>query len=430
MSNIDIFLKKHGMHPDAIDIGECTKTFVEEMRRGLDGRKSTLMMLPAYLSPERAVPDNEPVIVMDAGGTNFRTALVTFADGRPNVEYSRVQPMPGSYGEISKEEFLQTIAGYLEPVIGKSDKIGFCFSYPAEILPNRDGRLIGLSKEVRVRGSDNMHICAEIAKKLAENGVTGTKRFVLLNDTAAALLGGICAMAERPFETYVGFVYGTGINTCYIEQTAGIGKLGQGQDMGKMLVNTESGGYGKMPSGEFDRLFDQKTVNPGSQLLEKMVSGRYQGGVILLTLQQAAAQGLFSAFFANATADMAELSMKEVDEFCYHPYGNNTLAGICADDGDVEALYAIIDRSVDRAAKMITSSLAAILLKTDSGRMPHKPVCIVAEGSSFYKAKLFRDRLNYYMRDHIVNNLSRYYEFVKVDDANLLGAAAAALSNC
>ena len=68
------------------------------------------------------------------------------------VEDFNRYPMPGTQGEISKEEFFDKIAEHLRPVINRSGKIGFCFSFPAEILPNRDGKVVRFEQEeVKVR---------------------------------------------------------------------------------------------------------------------------------------------------------------------------------------------------------------------------------------------------------------------------------------
>ena len=74
------------------------------------------------------------VIVMDAGGTNFRVATVCFKDnGHVDISNFQVFPMPGIKAEASKKEFFGTMAGYAKDVLGQSDSVGFCFSYPIEI---------------------------------------------------------------------------------------------------------------------------------------------------------------------------------------------------------------------------------------------------------------------------------------------------------
>ena len=59
----------------------------------------------------------------------------------------------------------------------------------------------------------------------------------------------------------------------------------------------------------------------------------------------------------------------------------------------------------------------------------HRPACIVAEGSTFYKGHLFRGKLERLCAEYITGRLGRYYAFRQVADANLIGTAAAALLN-
>ena len=113
------------------------------MERGLAGEKSSLAMLPTYIETERKIPLNKPVIVMDAGGTNFRVATISFdKDGNCNIENFNVFPMPGVKQQVSKDAFFNTMEGYLAEVITQSENIGFCFSYPIEMFPDKDGRVL------------------------------------------------------------------------------------------------------------------------------------------------------------------------------------------------------------------------------------------------------------------------------------------------
>lgn len=68
------FMKQHGMHPDDVDMEACCETFQQEMCKGLQGLPSSLMMIPAYVSPGMAVPQNTPVI---------SPMLITFLNVRP-----------------------------------------------------------------------------------------------------------------------------------------------------------------------------------------------------------------------------------------------------------------------------------------------------------------------------------------------------------
>lgn len=432
-SKIDNFFKENQMYYGDLDIDKNCQVFIDDMESGLlPDSESTLKMLCTYISPEGEVPTQEPVIVIDAGGTNFRVALVTFDQERNAIiEDFAMYAMPGTNGEISKEEFFDTITEYLKPVIHKSNKIGFCFSYPTEIQPNKDGRLIEFSKEVRVRDMLGVLVGEELLKTLKEKGIKDDKKLVMLNDTVATALGGKAAYPNRKFDSYIGFILGTGTNTCYIEENDKIKKAATLKGLeGGTIINVESGGYGLAPRGLIDETFDSTTFDPNSQKFEKMISGAYQGGLILEVIKKAARERLFSTETANAILDIEELMAKEIDEFCLYPYSNKNILGrISKTEDDKMGIYYLIDGIIERAARLVVINLASIILKTEKGKNPCLPVCIVAEGTTFYKSVLFRDKMNHYVKTYMNDEKGIYCDFIKAENTTLVGTALAGLLN-
>jgi hexokinase len=431
-TQVDVFLKKSGMHYERVNPQEDCRLFRDEMQKGLDGGESTLAMLPTYISLDKEIPLNEEVIVMDAGGTNFRAAVVRFgSDRQPVITDFQSYAMPGTKGEITRAEFFATIGRYLAPIINLSNKIGFCFSYPTEILPDKDGKLIRLSKEVRVKDLEGEKIGAKLLQALQAGGCAGKKRIVMLNDTVATLLGGKAAYPDRRFDSFIGFILGTGTNTCYIENNALIRKVPSlAAQPGTTLINIESGGYGKAPRGAIDELFDRRTMDPGRQQFEKMISGAYQGQLLLAIIKAAAADGLFSGQFTERIRPVDQLSSREIDLFCFYPYGDNNILAQCIDstaEADRQTLFYLIDAILERAARLVAVNLAAVILKTGKGQNPCLPVCVTAEGTTFYKSKLFRSKLDYYVKSWLNDTMGIYCEFVKADNATLVGTAIAGL---
>ncbi|HHW02617.1 MAG TPA: hexokinase [Thermoanaerobacterales bacterium] len=425
------FLSRYGMDYESMDMDKSCRTFIEEMEKGLEGQESSLKMLPTYITVDGDIPLGEPVIVMDAGGTNFRVAVIHFdRDKKPVVQDYRLYPMPGTQGEISKEEFFETMAGYIEPVLDRSKKIGFCFSYATEILPNKDGKLLQFSKEIKVKDLIGEIIGENLLRAVKNSGFDGDKKIVLLNDTVATLLGGKAAYPDRVFDGYIGFILGTGTNTCYIEENRNIKKacdlVGKA---GSTVINMESGGYDKAPRGLIDKEFDETTLNPGVYTFEKMISGRYQGGLMLQIIKRAAEDGLFSGRFCERVRDIEELSAREINDFLYYPYSDNKLSNCCFEDDDYLIVYHLIDSMMERAAKLVAVNLSSIILKTGKGKNPCKPVCIAAEGTTFYKSKLFKNKLDFYMKSYLNDEKHVYYEFVRAENATLVGAAIAGLIN-
>lgn len=422
------FLKRHKMYFEDIDFDmECGK-FVDEMKTGLESECGSLKMIPTYISLDKEFECNKNVIVMDAGGTNLRVALVHFDENiNPVIDYFDKHPMPGMTGRISKNQFYEKIVEYLEPIAGKSDRIGFCFSFPTEILPNRDGRIIRFNKEVNVDGMEGELIGSGVVNALKAHG-TNIKSIVMLNDTVATLLGAKAAANARAFDSYIGYILGTGTNTCYIEKNNNITKNSQiAASCGTQIINIESGGYDKASRSDIDDLFDSETAAPGSQLFEKMVSGAYQGGLLLKILKQMCREEIFSEKTGKNIKALDELAAKSIDDFCFYPYGGNPLADITADDEDRLLVSSAIEAFMERIAKLSAVNLCAVMLKSGAGKNPCKPVCISAEGTTFYKSKLFKGKLDYYMRVNAKDKYGLNYEFVKVNDSTIIGAAVTGL---
>ena len=429
VERVEEFLKAYGMSPSFTDVDACARAFQRDMERGLQGAKDAwMMMLPTYLSLEGEVPEEEPTIVIDAGGTNFRIGLVTVHPEGPEVEDLSVFPMPGSQSAITWAEFIEQVSDAILPLTDRSRRVGLCFSYAAESLPNRDGRVLGIAKQVRIVGFEGMELGRDLSAALEAKGAAGV-RFVVLNDTVAALLGGVAELRDEVFDGYVGLIYGTGVNTCYAERPERLKRVTTPWEKGDMLVNMESARFDGGCQGEFDRQLDQASVDPGMCHYEKMVSGRYQGEVVYRTLRQGAMDGLFTPGSSQRLLELDGLTMVQADAFCARPYGNGVLAGICQEEEDREMVYTIIDRLVERSARLVCANLAGILLQTGAGMRIHRPACIVAEGSTFYKGHLFRGKLKRLCAEYITGRLGRYYAFRQVADANLIGTAAAALLN-
>lgn len=427
---VEDFLRATGMHFDRVDLQTTCDEFVAEMKRGLRGEPSSLMMLPTYIRADGKIPAGKEIVVMDAGGTNLRVATVTFDAKGPRVGYFDKSPMPGTTGKLSRDAFFGAFADKLMPVIHKSDTIGFCFSYPTEAQPDRDGRLIHFNKGVQADGVEGTLIGAGLNEALGRRGIP-KKHIVLLNDTVATMLGGIAVTQGQVYDIHIGYILGTGTNTCYPERCSNIMKSPAVAAMdGSMVVNMESGGFNRVAQGVFDKARDAATIDPGRHIAEKMVSGAYQSGLIYRTVAGAVSEGLFSVAFAERLEPAAGLSMYDIDQFCFFPYGDNLLARAAAgDEGDALTLFEIIGASFERSARLAAVNFAAILLVTGTGRNPTRPACITAEGTTFYKSKLFKGKLDYYVRSFLNDTLGVHCEFIHAENATLVGTAVAGLLN-
>jgi hexokinase len=334
--------------------------------------------------------------------------------------------MPGLEGEISKDEFFHTIARYVRPLAEKTDRIGFCFSYPSEILPNKDGKLIYFCKEVQAPGV----VGQLIGKNLLDALGMPEKQIVLLNDTVATLLAGKSASIGHDYDSFIGYILGTGTNTCYIENNPNILKNRSLDSSKSQIINIESGNFSLAPRTDLDHQFDSATTNPGSHTFEKMISGGYFGPLCLLTLKTAAKEGVFTSDTASGLLALQELSSEEVNIFITDPKsGRSTLSSFMKDTTDTESCLNIVNCILDRAAFLVAGNLAAVVLKTNKGKTKERPILVTVEGSFYYKLNNLRTQIDKYLRAYLSGERERFVEFMEVKQSSLVGAALAALIN-
>lgn len=429
MSDIQVkvhkFLDDYKMTASAVNVETVLKDFENEMRAGLAGGESSLAMIASYIHGDASVPVNKPVIVLDAGGTNLRVCTVSFDEhGNTDIEHFEKYQMPGISQELTKKEFYDAICGYLEPVINKADSIGFCFSYPSEISPEKDGKLIAWTKEVKVPELVGEYIGEGLLSALVQRGYTN-KKIVLLNDTVSCLLAGKAVGEQRQCDGYIGFILGTGTNTAYVEDNHNIGKLNTLE--GSQVINVESGNFTKCPQGDIDKIYDATTDNPGKQRFEKMISGRYLGDIALEVIKQGAKDGMFTSDTVAIIDGIKSLETVELSIFIENPYNAVALFNTPSiETADREIIYYIIFELIERAAKMTAINIAAAAIRADRGHSLLHPMCINVDGSTFHKLHGFRSKCEAYLAD-ILNKRGIYFETIEVENAPVIGTAIAGL---
>ncbi len=401
--------------------------FCNEMTLGLR-TGSSLKMIPSYLQLLKHFPTNRTVIAIDMGGTNMRISKVHFgSDGTVRILGKEKFPMPGTKGALTREAFFETVAELLRPYFDRSYPVGLCFSFPCEILPNLDGRIINFNKEVCVSGAEGAVLGECLNEALRKANIPTMESITVINDTVAALLGGKAAYPSKQYSSYIGFILGTGTNSCYVERNCEIQKNPHLKDLpGSSLVNLESGGYAQVQRTSWDILFDSTTDAPNTQLLEKMISGAYIGGLFHKLLLSAMEAGCFSDRFREGMRGIDSLESYEVSELFDSEGGNNRLLNLASDPVDREALVALADAFFNRSALMVSVNLTAIMLKSCVESTPEAPFCISAEGSTFYQCKPLHERILKYMENYAHQKMNLHFEFVQAEESTIIGSALAA----
>ncbi|MGI5069532.1 hexokinase [Treponema pectinovorum] len=415
------FLKRHHFY---------SKMIVDEILTDMKKpkpKKSGQDMSETWMSVPQKDVEGKKVIVIDAGGTNFRSCLISFGkDGNPEITEYRKNSMPALEREYSKDEFFSAIADRIDYLKDKAQKIGFCFSYSLDMTRNHDAIVNALSKEVKARSIIGLAVGKCLKEELLRRGWKSIEKITVCNDTVSALLAGKSALNE--YDSYIGFILGTGMNAAFVDYS-------KNTEDGQIIV-CESGKCDTFQLSDFDMDADLRTAVPHQFPLEKCCSGAYLGNTVLSVLYFAAREGLFSPVAAKKLLELKELSTIEADDFLqfyktgkfYLPKDSkNPISLCCANKKDIKIAFLLIDSCVDRCAHYAASILAAALVTCGKGKSPEKKVCIVCNGTTFYKTFKVRERIEKYLYRWATKKRGIHFETIFIQDDIIIGTARAGL---
>ena len=404
------FLRRHGLMPDLIDPPREAEKVCSHMRSGIAGHVVDMPMIRTFLSADGAEPYNRNVIVIDAGGTNYRCGLASFSEAGCEVKDVRISKMPGTDASATWEEFISFVADSIEPFIALADSIGFCFSYSAEITPEKDGLVNDIDKEVIITGCRGKLIAASLNEELVSRGFA-PKKIVILNDTVAALFGGSAGLDKTAFSDLCGMICGTGFNLCLSHEG--------------MIYNTEAGFYDSLPRGDIDRQVDANSQQPGEKLAEKMISGAYIGLLCKAAIAEAAKEGLVSPASAEKVKNTEQFDGAVVSALAS---GCDEL-GLFSTEAEKEFARDLCLAVFGRSAMCVASVVIGVMLLNGSGKSAEKPACVCAEGSLIGKSEYFRHDLLAALDQYARQELGLHCEIRIGNGTTLPGSASAALLN-
>ncbi|MDR0748438.1 MAG: hexokinase [Tannerellaceae bacterium] len=388
------------------EIAEALQSRVGE---GLSKENQEVQCIPTFISPKAGAEGKS--LVLDLGGTNYRVATVDFSEGKTTI-----RPENGWKKDLSimkKPEFTEELLykeqadPIMEIKIDEPLPIGYCFSYPAESLPNGDATLLRWTKGVNIPEMIGRPIGESLVNYL--NDKAGKKQFIkanVINDTVASLFAGL---TRTDYDAYIGLIVGTGTNMATFINAGKITKLeGKENFSGLLPVNLESGNFDPPHLTDIDAVVDASSGTFGTQRFEKAVSGMYLGEIL-------------KAVFP-------------FDEF-EEKFDAQKLTNIMGYPDIHKEKYVCIARWIyERSAKLVAASLVGLVLLMKSHDKSIKRIRLIAEGSLFWS----EDRKGVDYKDIVIVELHKLlgsfgYKDVKVDihhvdNANLIGSAIAALS--
>lgn len=369
------------------DIREAMKQRVLE---GLSREGAEIACLPAF-APEPAGFIEGQALVVDAGGTNLRVAWIELRKGEPVLLAGPLtSTLPdGRERPVDHNEFFGYQASLIKELGAPLDlPVGYCFSYPVAVERSGDARLLHWTKGIKVTGVEGELVGAALRR--AMGGPTTDGDVMVINDTVASLLGG-AMLAGRGYDGFMGLIVGTGTNIATFFPGEMISKV-RPHWFGKMAVNFESGHFHPPHLTDWDEQLDAISDKPGAQRFEKAVSGYY-----------------LPKLFAVMCPDLM-----------ISPQASSEVVVEWADRPGVDEHSLIARWILGRAADLVAACLAGTADLLGGSR-----IAVQAEGGLFWKATGFRDRVDSTLKKLLPLEVT--LDIVRVEDVNLMGAAAAAL---
>ena len=378
--------------------------FLEEMARGLEGRPSTIKMIPSFVTGVPRGGEVGAAWAIDLGGSNLRVievALQGASAARITREHKAEIPAAAQRG--SGEGLFDFIAAACaEAGMPSGAKLGFTFSFPYAQHSIRSGVLLEWTKGFSAEGVVGRDVSELLEAAFARRGLAVAVA-ALANDT----VGTLCAGAYASPAARVGVILGTGTNAAYIERAARIPKW-EGAKGGDMLINMEWGGFGSsggpsafalLPFHSVDHQLDHATPNPSKQRFEKMISGMYLGELARLLLVSLAARGALqgstaapdAALFkpwAFSTAAMAEVAADESPALDAVGAVLGALGLPSTPLGDRRTVVEVCEMVARRAARLAAAAIAAVF--TQMGAEGAAGVAAI-DGSVFKKYPKFQE---------------------------------------
>ena len=148
-------------------------------------------------------------------------------------------------------------------------------------------------------------------------------------------------------------------------------------------------------------------------------------------LKAAAEDGLFGEACAKRILALSALSLVEADAFLHAPYNTNSvlgsLAAESASDEDYDRMFQLLDAVAERSARYAASILAACVIQSGEGENASRPVCILCNGSTYFKTHMLNERVHGYLEEVLTKNRGLHWEIILRENDITLGAAIAGL---
>ena len=404
---------------------EIAADFRYDLRLGLkDPEQSSLRMLKSYVGLPTGKEKGE-YLALDFGGTNLRVLRIKLlGEGKFEVLKKVAKPLKveGVYDFIGADSTAEEMFDFIAELVDEAVEgdhttkylLGHTFSFPSEQTDLYNAKLIIWTKEFATPGVEGKVVNDLLKEALHRQGIDNVEPTAVINDTVAVLL----AAAYKQPDIYIGSIYATGHNTCYLEPYADSADA-------PMILNLESGGFMKLVPSRLDIEFDKASEKPGEQRLEKMVSGRYMGelfGMALAELLEDKGRN-----YGFTSIDMSNIILDESADKAEVVKIVAAKTGKTIDKADAEMVRELASTLVIRSARLVTASFVGIIWQL-AGKGKVLKQHIAVDGSVYEKMPLAKENIMRALSELLGEEASMVDTVLENGGSGLGAAIAAAMS--
>ena len=408
---------------------EIAASFRQDLQLGLrDVSLSSMRMLKSYVGLPSGKETGE-YLALDFGGTNVRVFRIRLDGGGKYEIIKRVgRPLivPGEYDYICKDATADQMFDFIAELIDEAVDgdhetkfyLGHTFSFPSTQSNLYNARLIIWTKEFATQGVEGEIANDLLVEALKRRGADNIVPVAVLNDTVAVLL----SAAYKTPDIFIGSIYATGHNTCYLEPSI---HDPNGVGLGGMILNLECGNFMKLMPNRFDKEYDEGSEKPGEQRFEKMVSGRYMGELFGMAIAELLGEkgkkyGLTSVDMSMMILDDSEKLTKASDIIM-------AKVGRELDLEDVKKVRELAKVIVIRSARLVAASFVAIIWqRAGKGKIVHQHVAV--DGSVYEKMPLAKENITKALSELLGEDAAQVDTILDNGGSGLGAAIAAAMA--
>ncbi|HRW58986.1 MAG TPA: hypothetical protein P5048_05175, partial [Chlamydiales bacterium] len=260
------------------------RQFHQEMKKGLELEKSSLLMSRSFLNKISAVSPGV-FLALDLGGTNFRIVAISIDSSQKitilnKKSYVLDSKIIKSTGDLFFDDLALKIKQFLieSHLEDEAIELGFTFSFPIKQENAKSGILLNWTKEFAIDDVIGKDVVVCLEQALERQSIDNIQIKALVTD-------GVATLIAKSFENSlcnISVIIGTGTDACYVEAIENISNVSFSEK--SMIIDTGWGNFDKLSRNLYDDILDASSNNPFKQKVEKLISGKYIGELYRIVL--------------------------------------------------------------------------------------------------------------------------------------------------